>query len=1716
MLMRICRNRVQGLSYLAIFLFLSVLTVLGRDARISFTPFSSEDGLSQNHVYCILQDKRGFLWFGTRDGLNRFDGYHFKVYRYDSDDPNSISNHYVYDLFEDHQGFLWAATRNGLNKYDPKQDRFTRYQPDKNNPKAISGGNITDIAGDGGRFLWVGTMSNGLNFLNGETNQFTHYRHDPESKEGLSSDAVWRIKSDESGILWVGTLDNGLNRFNPENGRFDVIGHNPQDVNSLIDNEIWCLELGRNDVLWIGNYGGLVRLNRKTGAMRRFLPDDDPKTLSRGRVQSILEDSAGRIWIGTMGGGLNLLDETTGHFSHYSHGPGDPASISHNSIWSLFEDSTGLLWAGTFGGGVNRFMGSGDPFGHFQYNGSSTGLSHNQVTSFQEDPDNPDVIWTGTFRGLDRFNSQSGEFSHYRHNPSDVNSLTDDQVLCITPDSSGLLWVGAFEGLNRVERETGRVTRFQRETGGENSLSHNEVRTIHLDGRGHLWAGVVAGGLNRMELARPGHFTHFKPDPRLPNSLGHLSVLTVIGDGGDGLFVGTWGSGLNHLLSVSSTPESAHFVHYYNDPNNPESLSNDIVYSLLRDSGGTLWVGTSGGLNRKQFEEGGASFVSYHMRDGLPNEVIYGILEDDQGYLWLSTNKGLARFNPKTENIRAFDPYDGVQSNEFKPGAAFRDSRGRLYFGGVNGFNVFKPGDIKEDIHPPLMVLTDLYLANKPVHGPDHPDILGGTSIEWAETMVLSHDQNIFSLQFAALHYAAPEKNRYRYQLNPFNEDWVETHDGQHTATYTQLDPGSYYFHVQGSNKDGVWNETGAGIHIRILPPIWQTWWAYSFYLLALAGCFLAFVFAQKRKLNFQTAMNERLKHLDRLKDQFLANTSHELRTPLNGIVGVAESMMDGVSGRINKKMADNLRMVITSGKRLASLVDDILDFSLMKKQELVLHRDAVDLKILVDEIFKFSVPLIEPESVELINAIPEDIGGVDADENRLRQILHNLIGNAVKFTEQGWIKAEATIQDGFLAVSISDTGRGIKQDQLGRIFESFVQGEGGDARKFGGTGLGLAITRRLVTLHGGVIKVTSQPGEGSVFTFTLPRAQGDGRKETHPMPERESAPFVEDPTDLKDLTVFPFSEESPGDFNILVVDDDRVNRRVLTNHLSLRKYQVAESKNGRDALETLERDGPFDLLLLDVMMPGMSGYEVCRKIRETHPVHDLPIIFLTARGQTEDLVEGFDAGGNDYLTKPVAKKELLSRVRTHLQLLDVTRHLESRVVERTHELQRKYDELTVLDSIVKTLNQEIDLSGVLQAMLDQGLTLFPHAEKSAFFLWNKRRRCYTLAAYTGHQPSQFQKLTFTESQLAARYEGGEDLGDGMFHLKKKDLRPIPELGNLAAPSSLIATFLTTEGRRQGILIFENFHDPDAFANQDLAMLRRFRGHAVTALAKARTLKDLAETQKDLLEAAHTAGMAEIATDVLHNVGNILNSVKASGQQIRDGLDSRAMSLLEKISNILESEEERRNFATSEEAREKLNDAIHRIWKGLKEQRDKLDDESGRLLLHVDAIAEVLREQREYAHMERTLQEPTDINHLIEDILQLKAYLLEEKQIAIIKHYGKLPLLSLRKAQMKHVFHYLFNNAWEAIAEKATQEGEIHITTHSNGEKLWVQIKDNGVGISPELIPRVFVQGYTTKKGCRGFGLHYCANTLSELSGNIDINSEGPGQGVTVTLTLPI
>jgi len=822
------------------------------DCILRFDHISIEQGLSQSSVRVIFQDSRGFIWFGTEDGLNRYDGYTFKIYKPDPDASNSLSDRWITSIVEDKEGYLWVATRlGGLNRYDPRTEQFIHFLHNDRNPSSLSNNHINVVYLDKDDNLWIGT-TNGLDKFDRTSNTFKHYFYNRPEKEGSSGKNVTAIHQDSLGRLWVGTTAGGLIRLNPENDTFIAYQNHPDNPNTISHSHITAIVEDENDILWVGTRSGLNRFDPHTGQFQRFLHiENDNSSLSGNTINVLFVDVTGNLWVGTASG-LDRLNTTHEGFIHYRNDPTFSKSLSHDYILSIHEDRGGVLWFGTYGGGVNKYDRNRDNFSYYRHDPKDPNtLSANFIFPIYVDAKG--YAWVGTLgEGLNRFNWFTDEVIRYQHNPYDSRSIGSNDLLSIAQDRDGVLWIGTMNGLERFDQKTSSFTHYQRDTSNPNSLSANIVYSVYVDRRNDLWVGTLSG-LDRLDR-KTGSFIHYRPGVNNPNELSGGVVNTIYEDNEGNLWVGTFDSGLNKL-----DRKTGMFRRYRYNSMDKTSLSNDSILSIYQDTKGRLWVGTAGGgLNLYHPETD--SFTYYLEKDGLPNGVVYGILEDARGNLWMSTNFGISRFDPETESFRNFDASDGLQSNEFNSAASAKGKNGEFYFGGINGLNVFYPANITDNPYFPQVSLISLTRD-------DEQPIPIDSSLETTQNVTVIWPQNSLEFEFAALSYNQPNKNQYAYMLEGFDPNWhfIKT---KRSGRYTNLPGGEYTLLLKASNSDGVWNESPLRINVNVIPPFWQTTWfrfllSMASVIIVLGGIRLRTKSIQDRNRQLERLVRERTSALE-------------------------------------------------------------------------------------------------------------------------------------------------------------------------------------------------------------------------------------------------------------------------------------------------------------------------------------------------------------------------------------------------------------------------------------------------------------------------------------------------------------------------------------------------------------------------------------------------------------------------------------------------------------------------------------------------------------------------------------------------------------------------------------------------------------------------------------------------------------------------------------
>ncbi|PZR36127.1 MAG: hybrid sensor histidine kinase/response regulator [Azospira oryzae] len=1204
-----------------------------------FTRLDAEDGLSHNRVSSFLKDSRGFMWIGTISGLNRFDGYTFNVFRFDPADTTSIISNSVLSLFEGPEGEIWVNTSEGLVIYNPSTESFSRNTARQFKKYALPAGVIDYIHKDTAGNFWFLHQSLGLFRLDMTTGATVHVEHRPADSTSIVASPITSFKELNNGNLWIMHRNGVLEEMHAE--KRNVI-YRTDELSDLYQQKEfdYSLTVDNDNDLWIyvtNTQQGVFYFDTSRKQLRSINTMTSGGRLNTNLVTGVAQDNKGKIWIGTDHGGVNLLDKNDFSIRYLLHETEDEKSLSQNSVTSIYKDNEGIIWIGTYKKGVNYYHENVQKFRVYRHSAAdASGLSYDDVNRFAED--DKGNLWIGTNGGgLIYFDRAKNTFKTYHHEPGNSNSLSNDVIVSLWIDHEKKLWIGTFlGGLNSFDGKT--FTHYKHNAADVGSLSNDSVWEIFEDAQHNLWIGTLSGGLDLFDRKRQ-LFWHYTSGEQ--NALKSNAIFALLEDRHQNLWIGTT-KGIDLLEK-----KTGRFIHYEQNNSRKGSLSNNSVLSLLEDSRGRIWIGTQEGLNC--FNQEKNTFRTFRKEDGLPHNTILTLLEDDDHHLWIGTPNGLSHLTegkiPGEFTFKNYDELDGLQGREFNENAALKTRKGELIFGGANGFSIFNPREIGFNKQLPRVVLTNFEIFNQEVKIGEkvNGDVIIRQSISETKEIQLKHKDNVFSIEFAALNFLHPQKNKYKYKLENFDQDWTEAGGTSRRVTYTNLNPGEYTFRVMASNNDGYWNEEGVRLQITILPPFWKSSAAMFIYvLLIIAGLIISQqIILQRERMNVRLEQEhqeaQRMKELDIMKTKFFTNVSHEFRTPLSLILTPIEKMLKSAT---DDEQKNQFQVIHRNARRLLTLVNQLLDFRRLEVQEIKYNPSEGDvIQFIHDTVFSFS-DISEKKHIRL--EFHSALTALETlfDQDKLEKILFNLLSNAFKFTpEGGFVIVEAgiiTVDSGntSLAISVKDSGIGIPKEKQEKVFERFFQHDIPGTMMNQGSGIGLSITKEFVRIHGGTIRIESEPEKGSCFTVTLPVTEikvEAGEKDAVLSVEE----FGQYESDMVAESKQPL---------LLLVEDNEDFRFYLKDNLK-QTYQIAEARNGAAAFEMALSVVP-DLIVSDVMMPGMNGIELCRKVKTDPRTSHIAVILLTARASEEQKMEGFDAGANDYITKPFNFELLQSRIK--------------------------------------------------------------------------------------------------------------------------------------------------------------------------------------------------------------------------------------------------------------------------------------------------------------------------------------------------------------------------------------------------------------------------------------------------------------------------------------
>ncbi len=1207
---------------------------------IDFERLSPQKWMYQSNITSHTQDPEGYIWFGTTNGLYRFDGYSVKEYRHDPHNANSLAHNNVNTVHATNDGNIWIGTWGGLTKFEPSTFKFTRYKHDPRNAASLSNNDVRSIEEDSEGNLWLGTFGGGVVRFNVKTGIFKSFQYSANDAGTISSNFVNVIARDRSGDLWIGTR-RGINKLETDNARFTSFQDLNDSEKERYSTNITAIQEDTKGRIWFGTAGGgLMYLDRQSGRLRTFIHDTrQAGTISSNYINDITEDDKGHIWVATSDG-LNLIHKESEAIECIFNNPAKPQSLLNNDVRHVFTDKSGAMWIIT-AEGINIYSKLNGRFQKIQrIPDDPNSISSNIVHCFAVDSSGS--LWVGTREGLNRYDKSQKRFVRYMiESESDADPVSNE-IKSILIDRNNRFWVGTSNALNLFNPKTGKAIPFRFDRFNPNSLN-NEIHVIYQTRQGEIFAGSRKGLL----LFQPetGNFDLFRPDPLITETQISNSVYAIVEDRYGKLWVGTLGGGMMEFDRKKKT-----FITYKNQVSDSTSISHNSVVAFCEDRFGFFWVGTyGGGLNR--FDRKTGKFINYTTEKGLPDNLISAIVDDQKGNLWISTHSGITRFDTKTRNFRNYDVLDGLQSNEFNIGAALRLSNGEMLFGGIAGFNWFSPDSIQGNNFIPPIVISSFKVLDQ--------------EFPLSESVQLNYNQNYVTFEFSSLSYALSDKNRFAYKLEGFDEDWIYS-GSRRFATYSNLEPGEYTFYVKGSNSDGVWNEKGAVVKITILRPFWKTWWFILGIILFIIGVLYLSYRMRIRVINQQNAMLEEkvrnrtadlekaraeaesarevAEKASRSKSGFLANMSHEIRTPLNGILGFTDLLIK------NNPNTDNLKyleLIRSSGDTLLRLLSDILDLNKIEQGKLNIENIRFNFAQTIRETLLPYQYRSNEKGLQFLmhfdKRIPESIYG---DPTRIKQLVINLVSNSIKFTETGGIsirfelETEPNSKSDLITIvgSVTDTGIGVPEDKQSLIFDSFTQADGSFTRKYGGSGLGLSIVKQLLRLMGGEIELVS-PAVDKPFRSNTPGATFRFRFKVKPAisEEASAATSANNPT-----TEYRFTEP----YTVLLVEDNKINQLLAVTVLENFGVKVVTADDGQQGVEKAKSDD-FDLILMDVQMPVMNGYESTAAIRALGM--KLPIIGLTANVYKEDIEKCLESGMNAHLGKPFTEASLFAELKKWL-----------------------------------------------------------------------------------------------------------------------------------------------------------------------------------------------------------------------------------------------------------------------------------------------------------------------------------------------------------------------------------------------------------------------------------------------------------------------------------
>lgn len=1220
---------------------LLALPLLAQPKNPLFRHISIQNGLSQVTVQAIHQDSKGYMWFGTRFGLNKYDGYEFTTYHHNPINSTSVDDNSINAIFEDSQHRLWIGTNHSLNYFNRDLSTFEHIIPDHPTLSNSEMGAIKKIVEDKDGNLWL-ARANMLQFFNPNTRSVRNFL--PKDKQGNFLGEIGDLLLDSKGRLWLGCVA-GLRLFDPKNQQFSnpLHHHSPTDI-ANVKFEISLLE-DREGNLWVARRGaGLVKYQTRAGQWKRYrhIVGSD-NTLCSDFINDLIQDKEGNLWIATGRGGLNHFNPSTEVFTHYSKDKLEQDKLSSNALNTLYQDNTGGIWIGTWHNGLD-YLKKDNPFLHYNKNATALSLSTNLVKAITEDEKGNLWVSTDDGGGLNYIDKTHGKTTYYSLPISkDLMDYGEQSIKSMIKDREGTLWLGTQNGLFSFSPQTAEWQHFRHNPNDENSLSKGFINTLLQDGLGNIWIGTRVQGITKYN-PQTQSFTRYAHHQTKYSNLKEISYLYE--DRAGILWIGTDRNGLWRL-----NPRSQALTFYEElAKQNPQvKLGINVIYE---DQKGNLLIGTYGSglqiINRTD-----NTIKSIAEEDGLAGNLVFGILED-RNNLWMSTNKGISLYNHDKGIIRNLHHHDGLQADQFSPKSFYKTSTGELCFGGINGLSTFNPAHLDFDTTDLPLEITQFSLFKQPVYPRDHGNILK-KSISNTSAITLNYKQSVFSFEFAALSYDDPQSNYYAYRLYPYETQW-QMGGNRRSADYSNLPAGSYEFQVKASRSEHQWPNRYKSLQIQILPKPWLTWWAFTLYGLGLLGIFYLYRrFELARIRNENTLQQERFTHqkeeeVYQAKLKFFTNITHELRTPLTLMTSPLETLLSKSKDNINVERT--YKLMLRNARKLQSLIDQLLDIRKVELGEVKLKAALGNIVYFTQQITYAFQSMAEKKKITL--SFQSKVPAIELwyDWDKMEKILNNLISNAIKYTPvEGQVQV-AIHQDKVgqnISITVEDNGRGIAKDQLDKIFKRFYRVNHAPAEMEYGHGIGLSFTKELVELHYGKIEVQAGQNQGCIFTIHLPLGKEHLQKENMVHYSQVGA-LLPPPNKLAHSIRPPMNT---GQATILIVDDSKDIRTYIADFFRS-DFNVLEACNGMEALHICIQQ-QIDVIISDVMMPKMDGITFCQQIKSNLRTSHIPIILLSALSAVQHRIKGIETGADSYMGKPfnidLLKAEVINLIKSRIKL---------------------------------------------------------------------------------------------------------------------------------------------------------------------------------------------------------------------------------------------------------------------------------------------------------------------------------------------------------------------------------------------------------------------------------------------------------------------------------